>query len=437
MNTLEELKEMEQMVGEVAGVARAFGLDYGDVHFELCSPPVLQALAAYGLPRRFSHWSFGRAYHRLRAYHAFQTQRIYELVLNTRPVRAYVLAGVPAAHKLMIIAHSLAHSDFFRRNVHFAGLPEKMAERAAAHAEKLRVFEERYGGDAVETLLDAVLALEEQVAPAGQECAAVAAGAERGAAPAIGGDLLAFLAAASPVLAAWQREVIGMVREEALFFRAQRVTKITNEGWATYWHTRLMRALDLDTGRLVDWARLQAQLLQRDPLGVNPYGLGLAIFEAVADGRVPVYPPEGDGPESRLFWVGKTEDDVSLCRNYLTPELVAALDLYVYRRVGEQWVVTAPATAWETVRDVLVRRLTDAGSPRLAVLDANYRDRGELYLRHLYDGRELEVSGLEKVLRCLYFLWGRPVHLETLRGGETAVLSYGVQGPSLRLVGAS
>ncbi|MBC7336924.1 MAG: stage V sporulation protein R, partial [Clostridia bacterium] len=69
---------------------------------------------------------------------------------------------------------------------------------------------------------------------------------------------------------------------------------------------------------------------------------------------------------------------------------------------------------------------TDAGSPRLAVLDANYRDRGELYLRHLYDGRELEVNGLEKVLRCLYFLWGRPVHLETLRGGETAVLSYGV-----------
>jgi stage V sporulation protein R len=38
----------------------------------------------------------------------------------------------------------------------------------------------------------------------------------------------------------WEADVLGIIREEAYYFLPQRQTKIMNEGWATYWHSKLM-----------------------------------------------------------------------------------------------------------------------------------------------------------------------------------------------------
>ena len=51
----------------------------------------------------------------------------------------------------------------------------------------------------------------------------------------------------SPSLAPWQRDAIAMVHEEMEYFVPQMQTKIMNEGWASIWHARIMRALDLRT----------------------------------------------------------------------------------------------------------------------------------------------------------------------------------------------
>lgn len=408
---------LEKTVEEVALVAQNLGLDFGDVHFELCLPTVLNAFAAYGMPGRFSHWSFGKAYYFLKTHYEYNLHKIYELVLNTRPVKAYLLSGGTRAQNLMIVAHVLAHSDFFRHNAHFRAVPENAQAVITAHAERLRAYELRYGHRRVEALLDAVLAVQEHIDPYSRDGAGVNRfGPQK--------DLLAFLAANSPGLTDWQREVVAMVREEMLYFWPQFATKITNEGWATYWHTRIMRELQLGSEEIVEWARLQADLLRPNPPGINPYGVGLRIFEAIADGRVAVPVPGGTPLPERLFWVREVADDISLLSNYLTRELVAELDLFAYQRVGQEWVVTATAGEWETVRDVLVRQFTNAGFPYLEVLEGNYQGRRELYLRHLYDGRELHVGHLEKVLPYLYSLWGRPVYLETVLGGRTVVFCY-------------
>lgn len=113
---------------------------------------------------------------------------------------------------------------------------------------------------------------------------------------------------------------------------------------------------------------------------------------------------------------------MSFLRNYLTKELVEELDLFLYQKIGAEWVVVE--TDWEKVRDDLVSRLTNCGFPYIVVEDGDYQRRGELYLKHCYEGRELDVYYLEKTLPYVYLLWGRPVHLETVIDGKTTVFSY-------------
>jgi stage V sporulation protein R len=58
------------------------------------------------------------------------------------------------------------------------------------------------------------------------------------------------------------------------------------------------------------------------------------------------------------------------------------------------------------------------------VEDGDFNKRGELYLKHCYEGLELDVFYLEKTLPYVYQLWGRTVHLETVIDGKKVLFSY-------------
>jgi stage V sporulation protein R len=120
--------------------------------------------------------------------------------------------------------------------------------------------------------------------------------------------------------------------------------------------------------------------------------------------------------------VRELESDVSFLRNYLTKELVDELDLYTYELRDEQWVVAD--RNWEHVRDQLVDSMTNFGHPTIKVEDANYENRNELLLKHYYEGRELDITYAEHALRHVFTLWGRPVHLDTVRRDHLVRLSY-------------
>jgi stage V sporulation protein R len=101
---------------------------------------------------------------------------------------------------------------------------------------------------------------------------------------------------------------------------------------------------------------------------------------------------------------------------------VDELDLYLYERQGDQWVIVDKN--WEHVRDGIVARMANFGNPTIVVEDGDYHHNGELYLRHIFDGHELDVAYSEKTLEHVHTLWGRPVHLQTLLEGEEVLLSY-------------
>ena len=419
-----DTRRLAEALEEIHEKAERFGLDGFPMRYEICPADVLYTFGAYGMPARFSHWSFGKAFHRMKTQYDYNLSRIYELVINSDPCYAFLLESNSLLQNKVIAAHVLAHSDFFRHNYRFAGTSRSMLETMAIHAARLRRYEMKYGRDRVEQLLDAVLALQEQVdphrhtgpRPGSKPRPAPDAGEEDDDArsPDAGDeprDLLLYLTEHSRALADWERDVVGIVRDETLYFRPQLETKILNEGWATYWHARIMRELDLSPSETVEFARLHAAVLAPSPTHINPYHLGYHMLRDIARRRGEAY----------LFEVRETETDLSLVRNWLTQELVEELDLYVYRRQGDHWVVTDKD--WRRVREELVQQMTNCGIPVITVADADWRGAGQLYLRHRYEGVELDRTYAEKTLPYVYRLWGRPVHLETVMDGRPTVFT--------------
>ena len=243
-------------------------------------------------------------------------------------------------------------------------------------------------------------------------------------------DIVYYIMRNSPHLQAWQRDVMAMVHEEMEYFIPQMQTKVENEGWASFWHSRIMRELDLTDSEHIEFAELHAGVVSPQKGQLNPYYLGYKIFEDIerrwdnptAEEREKLGIQPGSGRE-KIFEVREMENDVSFLRNYLTEELCEELDLFVYELVeDEEWTITEKR--WQRVRDQLVANMTNFGFPYIEVTDGDYNNNRELYLRHAYEGAELDSRYARKALEHVHTLWSRPVHLETVVDDERVVMHY-------------
>lgn len=403
----QEIESLERAIDEITEIAKGFGLDFYPMRYEICPADILYTFGAYGMPTRFSHWSFGKTFHRMKTQYDYGLSKIYELVINSNPCYAFLLEGNSLIQNKLIVAHVLAHCDFFKNNVQFSRTNRHMVESMSATAERIREYELTYGVEAVETFLDAVLAIQEHVDPS-------LIGPKHGKK-----DLLLFIETNSSSLTHWQRDILTMLREEMLYFWPQLETKIMNEGWATYWHLRILREMELTPEETIEFAKLHAMVVQPSRNSLNPYYLGLRMFEDIEKrwnhptieeqtrlGRTP-----GQG-RRKLFEVREFESDCSFIRNYVTKALVDDLDLYIFEKQGVAWTITDQK--WENVRDQLVYSRVNGGFPYLVVENCDYEGSGALYLKHSYEGIELEVKDVERTLPSVYHLWRKPVYLETV-----------------------
>ena len=199
------------------------------------------------------------------------------------------------------------------------------------------------------------------------------------------------------------------------------------------WHSRIMRKLGdrgvISDSETIEFAQLHSGVLSPSRTSLNPYYLGFKMLEDIERrwdnptqeeqerfGRKP-----GMGKQ-KIFEVRELDNDVSFLRNYLTEDLVKDLDLYLYKKEGDEWVIVEKN--WEKVRDGIVASMTNFGYPYLVVDNGDYRGNRELYIKHLYESQELDLVYAEKTLQHVYLLWGRPVHLETMYEGKKILLSY-------------
>lgn len=401
--------------------------------------------------------------------------KIYELVINSNPCYAFLLDGNSLIQNKLIVAHVLAHCDFFKNNVRFKNTARDMVESMSATAERVRKYEMEYGKEEVERFIDAVLAIQEHIDPSlikprrkkdeptkkrqsNEENSQKKAGAvsqyedlwaldeqlsstketnvgnsystrKKKFPPEPEKDLILFIEEYSDELEDWQRDVMTMLREEMLYFWPQLETKIMNEGWASYWHIKILRELDLDEEEAIEFAKLNASVVQPSKTSINPYYLGYKMFldiekrwdhpteeERERFGREP-----GQG-RKKIFEVREMDSDISFLRNYLTKQLVEDLDLYLFQKQGQEYTIVEKQ--WENVRDELVGMRVNGGFPYLLVENGDYLRKGELLLKHSYEGIELDLKYIEKTLPYVHQLWGRPVHLKTMIEDKPVLFSY-------------
>lgn len=463
---VKELNEAIEQIWEVATVK--FGLDPFPVRFEIVPASVMYEVGSYALPGRYSHWTFGKAYHRMKMMYDFGLSKIYEVVINSNPSYAFLLETNSPIQNKMVIAHVLGHVDFFKNNVYFSRTNRRMVDEAAMHARRMADYEFKHGRKVVEELLDAVLSIEEHIDPnffikkeaqerdrkdaelkrkrregryddlysedeIGMQDAAKDGDDDpkhKRSLNAPEKDLVYFIMKNSPQLEDWQRDVMAMLHEEMEYFVPQMQTKIMNEGWASIWHSRIMREMNLNTNDHIEFAELHAGVVSPHKGQLNPYYLGYKIFEDIekrwdnpSKEEREKYRRRGGEGRDKMFEVRELDNDISFLRNYLTEELCEELDLFVYQLVDEEeWTVTDKK--WEKVRDQLVANMTNFGFPYIEVVDGDYDRNRELYLMHRFEGVEIDMKYARKTLEYVYRLWGRDVHLETVVDDEPLVMHY-------------
>ena len=465
-----EIRDLEASVEQIWEVARGFGLDPYPTNFEIVPATVMYEVGSYALPGRYSHWTFGKAYHRMKTMYDFGLSKIYEVVINTNPAYGFLLETNSPIQNKMVIAHVLGHVDFFKNNTYFSKTNRRMVESVSTHAQRMMEYEFKYGRKTVERFLDSVLAIEEHIDPYFFIKRDISPAEEKRRlqqTPQDGPyddlwlldnierekrqlsrdnrrtenekapkerlpekDLLFYIMKNSPTLKDWQRDAIAMVHEEMEYFVPQMQTKIMNEGWASIWHARIMRELDLTDNEHIEFANLHSGVVSPHKGQLNPYYLGYKIYEDIerrwnepSTDEKEKFGRLGSEGREKIFEVREMENDVSFLRNYLTEELCEELDLFVYELVEEEeWTITEKR--WERVRDQLVSNMTNFGFPYLEVQDGDYNGNRELYLKHRYEGTELDLRYARKALEHVHTLWGRAIHLETVIDDESTVLHF-------------
>lgn len=471
---------------EIEGHAHEMGFDFFPVVYEMCDYQTISEVAAYGgFPTRYPHWSFGMEYDRLTKGYGYGLQKIYEMVINTNPVYAYLLDVNQLVDQKLVIAHVCGHAHFFKHNYTFGHTNRKMLDEMANHAQRVRRYMAKYGVETVENFIDCCLTVEDLIdlhapyirrhaapeysegdddAPnepshklkatgymegyinppdfieAQRAKAREAAEAGQRFPPEPQKDVLEFLLHHAP-LQPWQRDVLDIVREEAYYFAPQGQTKIMNEGCACWAHTRLMTQKILRDEDVIDYAEHHSGTVAAHPGRLNPYRLGLALLNDIErrwdKGQFGKEWEECEDWNRRKSWdtgagLGKQKvfevwqhfNDVTFIDEFLTPDFVAEHMLFGYEWNDDIEAYQIATRDFRAIKEKLLFGLTNHGRPFIYVLDGNYENRGELLLQHRHEGIDLKIDEAQDTLRNLFTIWQRPVHLETIADEEPKLLSF-------------
>jgi stage V sporulation protein R len=465
---------------QVEKYARDYGLDFWDVIFEVLGFDEINMVAAYGgFPNRYPHWRFGMEYERLSKGYEYGLSKIYEMVINNEPSYAYLLESNMDVDQKLVMAHVFGHADFFKNNFSFRHTNRKMMDEMANHATRVRRYQDRLGVELVEDFIDRALSLEnlidyqspyvkrradpvkeeeereehkvakgfktdreymrefinpadflkEQQRKLDEESARSRKFPERPER-----DVLLFLLENAP-LERWEHDVLSIIREEAYYFAPQGQTKIMNEGWASYWHSKIMTQKALRDDEIIDYADHHSGTLATAKGQLNPYKLGIELWRDIEDrwnkGRFGKEFDECDSFEARRSWdtkamlgrekifeVRKHYNDVTFIDEFLSLEFCVEQKLFTFgwHEKHQRWEIME--RDFKKVKDKLLHQLTNFGQPLIAVEDGNFENRGELLLAHKHDGIDLQVDYAKETLKALQSMWRRPVNLVTKSEGK-------------------
>ncbi|MBI4211179.1 MAG: SpoVR family protein [Deltaproteobacteria bacterium] len=477
--------ELAELKKEIQGYAQEYGLDFYDVIFEVLDWKQLHEVAAYGgFPNRYPHWRFGMEYEELMKSYSYGLSKIYEMVINNDPCYAYLLYSNGIVDQKLVMAHVYGHCDFFKNNLYFAHTNRKMMDEMANHRTRIMRYVERYGYEAVESFIDTCLSLDSLIdyhAPTirrrAQERQDIADDGDsqihklRASRPYLEKyvnpaeflaeerkhleeeakkeqqfpenperDVMLFLAEHAPI-ERWQRDVLSILREEAYYFAPQGMTKVMNEGWASYWHSKIMTTRALTDAEVIDYADHHSGTMAMSPQRLNPYKIGIELLRDIEDrwnkGKFGKEYEEctdmvkkknwdlklGKGRE-KIFEVRRLYNDVNFIDEFLTPEFCAEHKFFVYSYNVSADQYELASREFEKIKKSLLFQLTNYGRPIMEVVDGNYKNRGELLLRQMHEGVDLRIDWAQSTMENLFKVWQRPVNVQTILDGVPKILTF-------------
>ncbi|HYT55423.1 MAG TPA: SpoVR family protein [Verrucomicrobiae bacterium] len=458
--------DLERWNERIMTLVERFGLDPFPQEFEICDYEDMLAYMVYsGMPSHYPHWSYGKSFEKLKTLYEYGVSGLpYEMVINSKPSIAYLMHDNSLALQVLTIAHVYGHNDFFKNNFTFRSTrAEYTIETFKGHANRVRQYIEdpSIGLEKVEAILDAAHALSlqcrrnlaikkptvveerrmkvEELEPPADPFSAIHRRHQH-IQPDLDKvplypdeDLLIFIRDHHPQFAEWERDLLTIVHEQAQYFVPQIETKIMNEGWASFWHKRILDTLELPQGLQLEFIVRHTQVLRPTPGSLNPYHIGMKVWEDIEKRwdhptaeEIEEYGPRKKTSKEKLFEVREVERDTSFLRRYLTEELIRELNLFEYKARGNEHVVTRVADQdnWRQIKETLIQNVGTGTLPVIKVIDSDYTHNHTLLLKHAHDGRDLQLEYGEKTLKYLHQLWGRDVALETLLDNRTTLLSF-------------
>lgn len=460
-------------IADIEVLAKEEGLDFFPTIFETVDRDIMLEACSYGLPVRARHWSYGRSYQHQKIYGEMGLSKIYEIVFNNDPSYAFLMNTNPDVINIMVGAHVFGHVHFFKHNCMFHGTDRNMIHRAAERAARVDKYIEQYGLEKIEHLMDIGFALDNHIdwhkgvfrkkypgkkivtdikkADEFDDLLNIGDNSRRSVKRRIVGDklpphpekdLLWFLTNYAP-LEDWECDILGIIREESYYFYPIILTKIMNEGFASFWHAELMFKYDeLSEEEYINFAQTHSSVINPgNPFNINPYYIGFKVFTDIREKWDKLH-KEGKSDINgiqKVIEVAAEEDDASFLRNYLTKPLATKLGLFNYgyklKRepdekekdlTEEHGIIELKDRELEKIIENIIRPTINYGAPLITVEEV---DGDALVMRHSDTFGALDEKYTEKTMEFVYELWGGPIELKTYtHDGEEITYSFDESG---------
>ena len=248
-------------------------------------------------------------------------------------------------------------------------------------------------------------------------------------------DVMQYIILHSPFLKEeenqWIRSVMQIVRDTSMYFQPQIRTKIMNEGWASYWHEYLFMKDDRINGHEVDFAKINASVTAMPKVGLNPYALGLRMFQNIKDmedkGRYSFdflflkdevarkkYTQHKNRGDEFILDVRENFIDFTFINTFIDQDFIARHKLFVTGKYLDQssmkWKYYIKSKKAQDYKEMIIDTLYHP--PQIFVDKASSKE-GILYLNHKFENKPLKIDYIENTMIGIEYLWGGPVHLET------------------------
>ncbi|WP_373083296.1 SpoVR family protein [Zhongshania sp.] len=470
---------------EIGLIAKEYGLDTYPNQIEvIASEQMLDAYASVGLPISYSHWSYGKEFiQNEEAYRRGVRGLAYELVINSDPCIAYLMEDNSMPMQALVIAHACyGHNSFFKGNYLFKQWTSADAIVDYMVFARKYIFEceQRYGEDRVEETIDACHALMDHGVDRFHRPSPLSAEDElqrqhereesawqqfddiwrtvpqktkdgespkkkkRVFPPEPQENLLYFIEKYSPSLEPWQREIVRIVRKLAQYFYPQGLTKVMNEGWATFWHYTLLNTL-YDRGLVNDGFMLEVLQSHTNVVmqpgfdhpgysGINPYALGFAMMRDIR--RICESPDDEDREwfpdivdkdwREVLDFAMRNYKDESFIAQYLSPKLIREFHLFAIADEQKADHLRVEAIhnedGYREVRRLLSKQYNrDVLVPDIQIVRYEHMGDRSLVLRYNCLRERPLTDDAKEVLKHLSRLWGFAVTMEVYEEGKGVV----------------